>query len=365
MKYNESKNLNYARRLQTPMVGLLTLLLVFCLHSTIGAQDNQSNQKGVDAASQESKDAAANKKAKPKIKKYPDAKVWSDAAVAAKEFPGFQFIGEFAKGKQALQVTPSEGKFYLSTFQGGLPGAGWDKTPVTHQWVELADLKTRLEGWKRVDRSTDVVGKKPPEGAVVLFDGSDASAWNNAKITKDGNLKAGTRTQQTFQDFRLYFEFLVPLKPEPPISHPHRGNSGVFALGAYEVQVADTFGLDLDPQAWQDITILKPTDTWCGGVYGIQAPSVNMCLPPLTWQSMEIEFMAARFEGKKKVSSAVISVIHNGVKVHDNLTLTGGTGGGPSGPRAEVPEGPISLQNHGNPNLFRNIWIVPNPPQAK
>ena len=86
-----------------------------------------------------------------------------------------------------------------------------------------------------------------------------------------------------------------------------------------------------------------------------------MCLPPLQLASMEIDFRAARFDGddKQKVSPAVITVIQNGVKIIDNLRLPEGTGGGPSGPRAEVAEGPIVLQNHGNPNLFRNIWIVP------
>jgi len=237
-----------------------------------------------------------------------------------------------------------------------LPGAGWDGTPVAHQWVELSALKETLDGWEAVDRSKNVVGKEPPEGAIVLFDGSDTKQWRNGKI-KNGFLKAGVRTKDEYQDFRLYVEYLVPLKPEPPIGHPHRGNSGVFALGAYEIQVADTFGLDLDPQTWKRNELLKPIDTWCGSVYGIRAPDINMCLPPITWQSMEIEFTAARFEGKKKVSPAVISVIQNGVKVHDNVTLPSGTGGGPRGPHDEVAKGPIYLQSHGNPNLFRNIWI--------
>lgn len=291
--------------------------------------------------------------------KYPDAKVWSSDETAAEEFSGFQFIGEFTRGNKALQVTPAQGEFYLSIFQGGLPGAGWNGTSISHQWVEPSDIEARLEGWQRVDRSPGVVGKQPPDGAIVLFDGSDTRHWKNGK-TENGYLKAGTQTKQIFQDFRLYFEFLVPLKPEPPISHPHRGNSGVFALAAYEIQIADTFGLDLDPRAWNEIEMLKPVDTWCGSIYGIRAPNVNMCLPPLNWQSMEIEFRAARFEGTTKVSSAVVSVIHNGVKVHDRVSLPEGTGGGPRGPRDEVAKGPIVLQHHGNPNLFRNIWIVPN-----
>ncbi|MGB7329390.1 MAG: family 16 glycoside hydrolase [Rubripirellula sp.] len=303
-------------------------------------------------------DQAASQKAKPKIVQYPNADVWTDAKLAAKEFAGFDFIGEYVKDGQAVQVTPSGDKFYLSIYQGGLPGSGWDNSSIVHQWVDLDDMASRLQGWKKIDRSETIVGKKPPEDATVLFDGSNVDAWNNGKI-ENGVLKAGAATKQKYRDFTLYLEFQIPLKPEPPISHPHRGNSGVFAVGAYEVQISDTFGLDHDPQAWEDIDMLKPVKTWSGSVYGIRSADQNMCLPPLTWQSMEIDFKAARFKDGVKTADAVISVIHNGVKVHDHVSLPEGTGGGPSGPRDEVAEGPIYLQNHGNPNRFRNIWIVP------
>lgn len=302
--------------------------------------------------------SADETKSKPKILAYPKAAVWTDAEVAAKEFPGFDFIGEYTQGKQALQVTPSGNVFYLSIFQGGLPGAGWNGGPVSHQWLTVDAMKDRLRGWNKIDRSANVVGKQPPEEAIVLFDGSNVKAWKNGKI-KNGLLQAGAATRKRFRDFTLYLEFMVPLKPEPPISHPHRGNSGVFAVGAYEVQISDTFALDHDPKAWSEIAMLKPVDTWCGGIYGIRAADLNACLPPMTWQSMEIEFKAARFDDKTKISPAVMSVILNGVKVQDNVSLPRGTGGGPAGPRPEVAQGPIYLQNHGNPNQFRNVWIVP------
>ncbi|TWU55590.1 family 16 glycoside hydrolase [Rubripirellula reticaptiva] len=291
------------------------------------------------------------------IVQYPNADVWTDAKLAAKEFPGFDFIGEYVKDGQAVQVTPSGDKFYLSIYQGGLPGSGWDHSPIAHQWENLDGMATRLQGWNKIDRSETVVGKKPSEDATVLFDGSNVDAWNNGKI-ENGVLKAGAVTKQKYRDFTLYLEFQIPLKPQPPISHPHRGNSGVFAVGAYEVQISDTFGLDHDPQAWEGIDMLKPVNTWSGSIYGIRSADQNMCLPPLTWQSMEIDFRAARFKDGVKTADAVISVIHNGVKVHDHVSLPEGTGGGPSGPRDEVAEGPIYLQNHGNPNRFRNIWIV-------
>jgi hypothetical protein len=84
-----------------------------------------------------------------------------------------------------------------------------------------------------------------------------------------------------------------------------------------------------------------------------------MCLPPLTWQSIDIDFTAARFDAdENKISSAKITVHQNGVLVHDNFEIPSETGGGPSGPRKEVARGPIYFQNHGNPNQFRNVWVI-------
>ncbi|WDQ14641.1 3-keto-disaccharide hydrolase [Rhodopirellula sp. P2] len=300
-------------------------------------------------------------KPKPRIQPYPNAAVWTDAAKASKEWDGFEFVGEFVQDDQAMQVTPSEGRFYVSIYDGGFPGTGWNGKPIVHEWLDREGIQSRVAGWQKVDRSAAVVGKKPPANAIVLFDGSNTQAWQNGKI-EDGVLKAGARTKDTFRDFRLYLEFMIPLKPEPPISHPHRGNSGVFAVGAYEVQISDNFGLDPNPRAWQDMDMLKPVNTWCGSIYGIREADWNVCLPPLAWQSMEIDFTAARFENGKKVTPAVISVTQNGVLLHDQVELPRGTGGGPAGPRPEVGEGPIYLQNHGNPNRFRNIWIVPRSP---
>jgi len=142
------------------------------------------------------------------------------------------------------------------------------------------------------------------------------------------------------------------------LSHPDRGNSGVFAVGAYEVQISDTFGLDPEPRAWREQALLKKPNTWGGSVYGLRAADVNMCLPPLSWQSFDLKFTAARFDGEQKISNARITVWQNGVLIHEDFELPLGTGGGPSGPRAEVARGPITFQNHHNPVQFRNIWLV-------
>lgn len=291
------------------------------------------------------------------IKPEGDTPVWTDAKTAAQEFAGFAFLGEYVRGDESIQVVPCEGQFYLSIYQGGLPGDGWDRGVIGHEWLDAEAIAERLQGYVKVDRSSKLEFTAPPRDAIVLFDGSEMEHWAFGKI-KDELLQAGAKTKREFQDFQLHFECLIPLKPELPLAHPGRGNSGVFAVGAYEVQVCDTFGVDFSPERWKIDRVLKHPDTWCGGIYGIRAADTNMCLPPLTWQTFDVDFTAARFDGDKKVTDARMTVHQNGVLIHDDVTLPEGTGGGPRGPRAEVPRGPIYFQSHGNPVQYRNVWVV-------
>jgi hypothetical protein len=124
-----------------------------------------------------------------------------------------------------------------------------------------------------------------------------------------------------------------------------RGNSGVYLADQYEVQVLDSFGLE-------------GYDNECGGIYKAARPLVNMCFPPLSWQTYDIDFRVARFtpDGKTKKENAFATVRHNGVPIHYNLELKSAT---PGGHRADEHPGPIFLQDHGNPVRFRNIWILP------
>jgi hypothetical protein len=109
------------------------------------------------------------------------------------------------------------------------------------------------------------------------------------------------------------------------------------------VQMLDSFGLE-------------GKDNECGGIYTIKAPSVNMCFPPLTWQTYDIDYTAAEFDGSKKTKNARVTIKHNGVTIHDNVELTHATR---AAPLQEGPEpGPVYLQDHGNPVRFRNIWLV-------
>ena len=255
----------------------------------------------------------------------------------------------------------------MVTYQGGLPGAGWDKahkqevdgkregdkiifTNTNNYRAELASGKISIKSdaggpWtmEKIERKSPTLGAKPPAGAIVLFDGTSADAWKNGKMDERGLLQAGTISKQAFTDFVMHLEFLLPFKPLG--RGQDRGNSGVYLLDRYECQVLDSFGL-------------KGENNECGGFYQQAKPDVNMCFPPLAWQTYDFDVTAAKFdESGKKVKNTVITVKHNGVVIHDKLEMKKET---PGGGMKEVAEGGgIQLQGHGNPVFYRNIWIVP------
>ncbi|HYG78082.1 MAG TPA: DUF1080 domain-containing protein [Planctomycetota bacterium] len=282
--------------------------------------------------------------------------------------PDFLIQGEYDKPGEGLQIaTLSPGKFLLSKLSGGLPGQGWDEKTVAVSTATSADVKTVIEGYKRVQRQSPTLGEKAPAGAVVLFDGNANEQWEGAKL-ESGLLCEGTRTKQKFQSFKLHIEFRLPYKPDAPLGGQGRGNSGVYIFDRYEVQVLDSFGIHYFPnthkanwkEAFQrDLGAAASSDRtqWCGSLYHFKTPDLNMAYPPLAWQTYDIDFTAPKFEGEKKVANARITVVHNGVKIQDNVELAKGTGAG--GTKPELSEGPIYLQGHGNPVRFRNIWIVP------
>ncbi len=149
------------------------------------------------------------------------------------------------------------------------------------------------------------------------------------------------RSKRSFEDHRIHLEFRTPFMPEA--RGQGRGNSGVYVQGSYEVQVLDSFGLE-------------GRDNECGGIYKVSVPRINMCAPPLQWQTYDITFRAPRFDAQgNKTEDARITVLHNGVSIHDDVTLPGPTGG--SLDRNIGEPGPLYLQDHGNPVRFRNIWI--------
>jgi hypothetical protein len=208
--------------------------------------------------------------------------------------------------------------------------------------VVIRDLNGRQLGvLDKVRRSSPTLGISPPRGATVLFNGGSTEHFTNPKITEDGLLTAGAMTSRPYRDFRLHVEFRTPYMPQA--REQGRGNSGVYIQQRYEVQILDSFGLTGEANE-------------CGGLYRFKAPDLNMCLPPLTWQTYDIYFRAARFDaGGNKVANAIVTVVLNGTGVQNNVQLQNKTGGGkPEGPE----DRPILLQDHRNPVQFRNIWIV-------
>ncbi|MEO2012972.1 MAG: DUF1080 domain-containing protein [Fuerstiella sp.] len=256
-------------------------------------------------------------------------------------------------------------KFSATRYLGGLPGDGWDGEVKFGASGETIDGVTKIVAdgvgyaiiargsaqvfsandremgtLKRVERKSPTLGAKPPAGAVVLFDGSTAEHFERGTIVMDKLLAANCESKETFGDHSMHLEFRTPFKPHA--RGQARGNSGVYLQGRYECQVLDSFGLE-------------GKNNECGGIYSIAEPAVNACFPPLTWQTYDIDFTAARYEDGKKVVNARTTIKHNGITIHDDVELPHGTPG--KLPEEEGP-GLLYLQGHGNPVVYRNIWFV-------
>ncbi len=192
-----------------------------------------------------------------------------------------------------------------------------------------------------------------PSDAIILFNGTHLDAWKNGDAWKiaDGYAEVQGQTIQTkqpFGDCQLHLEFATP--KEIKGRGQGRGNSGVYLMGKYEVQILDSYE--------------NPTyfDGQCGAVYKQQPPTVNACRKPGEWQTFDIIFTAPRFDQQGELEEpAFVTVLHNGILIHNHFELPGGTfWDQPPHYQAHADKLPISLQNHGNPIRFRNIWIREN-----
>jgi hypothetical protein len=307
--------------------------------------------------------------------KKAEPKAFTDPDQAGPDFKiQGEYIGATPDGQKigAQVIAEGDGKFSGRMLRGGLPGAGWDGAHEIKFKAKPEDGKTRFEftipngptikcvfedgkfvatgvdgtsvDYKRVVRTSPTEGAKPPAGAIVLFDGTNADEWNHGKI-ENGLLSVSVANGQTskkkFGSFTAHFELILPYMPKA--RGQARSNSGVFVNGRYEIQVLDSFGLE-------------GKNNECGGIYSLIAPKVNMCYPPLQWQTYDIDFTAPKFADGKKTADARLTVKHNGVTIHDNVELKSLTPGNLLPDDAET--GPIYLQNHGNPVFYRNIWLV-------
>jgi hypothetical protein len=298
-------------------------------------------------------------------------------------------------GKLGAQVIAlSNGAFHAVVYPGGLPGAGWDgknkilmdgKTnddvttfkpigdgkrymggspeqfsatkknpPVGHKPYNATITGDAMKGktdtgktfaLNKTLRISETMGAKPPAGAIVLFDGSSKDHWTGGRVdekTKFLNTDGrDIKTKKKFSNYVMHLEFMLPFKPGA--RSQGRGNSGFYQIDMYEMQILDSFGLE-------------GLDNECGGIYKKANSIVNMCQPPLTWQSYDVVFTNAVAENGKKVKNARLTARLNGVLIHDDLEINGKTGG--SRRDAEGTPGPQKLQGHGNPLQYRNIWIL-------
>ena len=286
------------------------------------------------------------------------------------EYSGILGAGSGNELKYGVQIIAlGDGQFEAVGYPGGLPGDGWtQEKKVSAKGVkdgEVISFKSEdgrgdLEAGKitiydaegneagvlsKVHRKSPTLGKSAPEGATVLFDSKNAKKtaknFKNGRVTEEGLLMEGVTSKKKFKDGHLHLEFQLPFMPQA--RGQGRSNSGCYVLGRYEVQILDSFGLD-------------GKDNECGGIYKLGAPSVNMCFPPLAWQTYDIDFTSAKYDKEgKKTDNARITVKHNGVTIHDDRAISEPTPGGTN--KDESAKGPLFLQDHSNPVRFRNIWV--------
>ena len=204
--------------------------------------------------------------------------------------------------------------------------------------------------WQKPPVVTPGEGSQPPSDAVVLFDGSNLDAWKNAEnwavvdgvaVPKKGELVS----KQSFGDMQMHVEFATPAEVKG--SGQGRGNSGVYIMGLYEVQILDSYNNEtyFDGQA--------------ASLYKQWPPLVNACRPPGEWQSYDIVFNAPKFNDDGGLAEpAYVTVLQNGVLVQNHSELQGGTSWDtPPAYKKHADRLPIHLQFHGNPVRFRNIWV--------
>lgn len=259
-------------------------------------------------------------------------------------------------GASALRCPPS--RFAAAALQQSHDALGYTDTPMLPggKWHVHDPARPRPRVVTPGSFSTNDLPGKPPSDAIVLFDGKDLSKWNAAaggpakwKVENGYAEVNGTgdiETKEPFGDAQIHVEWAEPSPPQG--ESQGRGNSGVYLMQRYEVQVLDCF---------ENLTY---PDGQTGAVYGQTPPLVNACRKPGEWQSYDIVFEAPRFEGEKVAKPARVTVFHNGVCVQHATEILGATQHRAVATYAPHPAKlPLRLQDHGNPIRFRNLWVRP------
>ncbi len=244
--------------------------------------------------------------------------------------------------------------------QSGLPPEGYPRSetdPIPGQKWHVHDRQRPEPGI--ITPAPEDKPFAPPSDAVVLFDGRDLSQWvagNGSRPAawkvQDGYMEVnGTgsiRTKDAFGSCQLHLEFATPAKVKG--KSQGRGNSGVLLMGIYEIQVLDSFNNR------------TYSDGQAAAIYGQYPPLVNASRAPGSWQTYDIIFDAPEFDGDRLAKPGYLTVLHNGVVVHHHRESLGRVAHKFAPKYApHPPRMPLTLQDHGNPVRFRNIWIRPLP----
>ena len=310
----------------------------------------------------------------------------------------FQIQGEYVgqAGDEipiGIQVIASGNhEFEGVLYTGGLPGTGWDQGTVFHVKGKTTDRNTVFHGvhgerlkfpnsnfhgtirdgefqgqaqmfrnqvddvtfrLKKVHRVSPTLGSRPPTGAVVLFDGTNVNEWKDARFAENSLLDVGTTSKREFGSMAIHLEFRCPFMPTA--RGMKRGNSGVYVKREWEVQIVDSFGWHHENRKFERLSKFGR----CGGIHEMVPPRINMSFPPLSWQTYDIEFTMARFDsGGQKTHPATMTVRHNGILIHQDYVLPPVPAGYAASETKEHLNGPVFLQDHGNPVRYRNIWVI-------
>ena len=291
-----------------------------------------------------------------------DLPTWLEIGDTCSSGPSVRMVGRWGHARRLAPATFADGKLRFVSpkeeegrkdemvFTATLDGdalVGETSGPDGTVW------KFRGERAPALKRSGSPAWGKP----VTLFNGKDLTGWHssdpkaaptwrveNGVLVSTGN-GAELVTDQKFGDFKLHIEFWIPNLPAD-VTGQARGNSGIYLQDRYELQVLDSFGK-------------TPATNECGAFYEKRAPDSIRSTAPETWQTYEITFRAARYNGTTKIENARATVVWNGVVVHNNVEINGSTGAG----APETPAlGPIRLQDHGDAGAnvrYRTIWVEP------